>query len=237
MKIPKLSFNLDPEYDANIAWNFYNHKTFAGTDFWKKGALENHNELIKLENIKNKKIFLKKYVNNIYTSNSTNFLLRKKDIEQLYADKQKQFFSTSNDLFKNHPWPSGVYKCYLSVFNFCPRFLETKKFFVFMYDEDNIILFTIIHEMLHFIFYDYCNKKYKDIFITKDTEKGQFWEIAEVFNMTVQQTQPFIDLHHEINFSDYPKLNALKLESKKMWDGDVDNWIKNFAIPYMLKHK
>lgn len=102
-----------------------------------------------------------------------------------------------------------------------------------MYDNDKGILFTIFHEMLHFIFYDYCSIKYPKIFKNRDTEKGLFWEIAEMFNAVVQQTSAFTKLHGSINDIGYPELKSKFKEAKKAWNGDVDNWITAFGMRYI----
>lgn len=92
-----------------------------------------------------------------------------------------------------------------------------------MYDDDKGILFTIFHEMLHFIFYDYCLTKYPRAFKNQDTEYGRFWEIAEMFNAAIQQTPTFKKLHGSVNEIGYPKLQSKFKEANKAWNGNVDD--------------
>ncbi|MBU2025996.1 hypothetical protein KJ912_04670 [Patescibacteria group bacterium] len=233
--MPKLKFKFDSKLDFEIVWDFYNNPKYAGVDFWEKGALRHHDKLKAIEKKTKKKFFLSNYAKSLYKQHKNEFEHRKKEIEILYKKKEQKFFNETEKIFKNHPWPKGKYIAYLSIFDFCPRFLDDKTFFVFMYDDDNNILMTIFHEMLHFIFYDYCLTKYSRIFKNLSTERGQFWEIAEIFNAVVQQTPVFSKLHGSINDIGYPELKLKAKKAKKAWDGNINNWITTFGISYIKK--
>lgn len=172
------------------------------------------------------------YIENLYKKNIKEFKHRKSEIKIFYKDKEQEFFSITEKIFKNHTWPKGKYIAYLSIFDFCPRFLDDKTFFVFMYDQENTILMTIFHEMLHFIFYDYCITKYPEVFKNQDTESGRFWEMAELFNAVIQQTPIFKKLHGPINGIGYPKLESKLKIAQKAWKGDIDDWIIKFGMGY-----
>ncbi len=230
MKTPKLKFKLDPKLDFEIAWNFYNNPKYGGVDFWEKGALQYHSELKVFGKKQRKKFFLSNYVASLYKQHKNKFEYRKKEIEALYKKKEQQFFNETAKIFKNHPWPKGKYVAFLSIFDFCPRFLNDKTFFVFMYDNDKGILFTIFHEMLHFIFYDYCLVKYPSVFKNLDMESGRFWEVSELFNAVIQQTPTLKKLHGSVNEIGYPRLKSKFKEAKKAWNGNVDDWITTFGM-------
>lgn len=237
MGTPKLKFKFSPKLDSKIAWGFYNTPEYAGVNFWKKGALQYHDELNAIEKTQRRKLFLSNYVISLYRQHKNEFEHRKKEIEMLYKKEEQKFFRETGKIFKNYPWPSGKYIAYLSIFDFCPRFLEDKTFFVFMYNDDKGIVFTIFHEMLHFIFYDYCLTKHPKVFKSQDTESGRFWEIAELFNAVIQQTPTFKKLHGSIHGSindvGYPELKSKFKTAKKAWKGDVDDWITKFGINCM----
>lgn len=237
MIIPKLKFKFDSKLDFKIAWNFYNNSKYAGIDFWKERALQHHNELKILRQKQREKKFLSNYVATIYKLHKNSFEHRKKEIETLYKKNEQKFFCETKKIFKNYSWPKGKYIAYLSIFDFCPRFLDDKTFFIFMYDNNKGILFTIFHEMLHFIFYDYCLSKHSKIFKYQDTESGHFWEMAELFNASIQQTPVFNKLHGPVNEIGYPKLKLKFKEAKKTWKGDIDNWITTFGMSYIKNFK
>lgn len=235
MEMPKLKFKFNPDSDFNIVWEFYNNPKQEGVDFWLRGALRHHDDLINIKHAKNKKDFLCDYVSSLYALHLNEFEKQKKEIMVLYKHKESLFFYETNKIFKNYPWPKGEYIAYLSIFDFCPRFLADKTFFVFMYDNDSGILFTIFHEMLHFIFYDYCLTKYPRIFKGRNTETGPFWELAELFNLVLQNTSVFSKLHGQINKIGYPKLKSEFNLAKKAWHGDIDKWIIKFGSSYIKR--
>lgn len=233
MAFPRLRFELNPKYDAEIAWLFYNHREHGGVDFWKKGALQYHEALTAISNEKRKKQFLSNYVASLYVEHHSEFEVKKREIVRLYKKNEDVFFDEAEKIFKGYPWPRGKYIAYLSIFDFAPRFLKDKTFQVFMYDSDNGILFTIFHEMLHFMFYDYCLKKYSATFRGRDTESGPFWEVAELFNAVVQQESTFKKIHGSTGGIGYPILERRFDSARKAWRGDVDDWITKFAVPYL----
>ncbi len=104
-----------------------------------------------------------------------------------------------------------------SIFNFCPRFLEESEFQVFLFDDKNSQLYTIFHECLHFMFYDFAKKKFLDSLEKMDTEKGVFWDMAEVFNAVIQDTDEFILLHGRRKNIGYP--GHKELIEKVLWYG------------------
>lgn len=233
MKNPKLKFDFDPDSDFNIAWDFYNNPAHGGRNFWLKGAIQHHDGLIGMEKTENKKEFLSKYTASLYAQYNKEFKFRKIEINALYRQNELRFFHETNKIFNNHPWPKGKYAAYLSVFDFCPRFLDDKTFFVFMFDSDKGVIYTIFHEMLHFIFYDYCLTKYPKIFKTLSTEKGSFWELAELFNLVLQQAPAFVKLHGLTKEIGYPELASKFLAAKRSWHDNIDDWITKFGSVYI----
>ena len=80
MNSPKLKFSFDSKVEHKIAWNFYNDQTFGGVNFWEKGALQYHPDLISLEKVKNKKSFLADYIFSLYQKHNSEFNSQKKEI-------------------------------------------------------------------------------------------------------------------------------------------------------------
>ena len=113
------------------------------------------------------------------------------------------------------------------LFDFCPRFLDSGKFQIFLYDKRDMQIFTIFHEMLHFIFYDFAKKTFPEKFKNADTDKGEFWDLSEVFNTVIQDTGDFIKLHGKIKELGYPDHKHLIIKGKKLWkeNQDLSKWI------------
>ncbi len=238
MNLPHLQFKLSERLDAQISWQFYNEKIQSGHDFWVHGALVLHDDLRNLETQKNKKKFLADYIHSIYKSNSAEFNLRKEYIENIYLEKCEEFDFLTKKIFKDHKWPKGDYICYPSIFNFCPRFIQSKTFQVFMYADNEHLLFTIFHEMIHFIFFDYTIKKYPHLFKKEEVDKGIFWDISEIFNSIIHSTKEFENLHGQIKSPYYPKHKKYLPHLKKKWKGqeNIDEWLIS-AYEYLNSKK
>lgn len=227
MVYPNLKFQLNKALDKKMAWEFYCQPVFGGVNFWHRGVFALHDALKQMDKVQNKRLFLNKYIDNLYAEHLKEFENRKNEIEQLFIKKEKPFFEAVSKIFKNHPWPTGKYTAYLSIFSFGPRFLNDKTFQLFMYDSNNLILFSICHEMLHFMFYDYAIKNYPKLFGKLDKDKGFFWDLSEVFNAIIQDMPEFIKIHGKIKNQGYPCHKKIITKLNKLWfdKKDIDKWI------------
>ena len=188
----------------------------------------------KTKSIKNSEGEIKKYVNERYLRNKDILANKKEEIEEMYKNKEKEFFLLSNKIFKKNPWPKGGYISYLSIFDFGPRFLEEKSFQIFAFDKKKMILFSIFHEILHFQFYDYCLKNYSKIFQRLDKEKGFFWDMSEVFNAVIQDSPEFQKIQGKIKNIGYPDHKEKIKIASSFWNGDVDLWIEKYLENFSI---
>ncbi|MBU2545374.1 hypothetical protein KKC65_02905 [Patescibacteria group bacterium] len=231
MKYPEIIIKIDQELDQDLAWEFYSNPEIGGCNFWEERALKHHKKLLKIGLVKDKKDFLNKYILDFYRINAVEISEAKREIAQNLNEKKEGFFLTVDKIFKKYTWPKNSFIGYLSIFDFCPRFLDSGEFQVFIYDNKNLQLFTIFHEMLHFIFYDFVQKKFSKDFERMDTEKGKLWDLAEVFNAVIQDTDDFIKLHGKIKNIGYPDHKNLILKGKDLWENnpDLNSWIIKMA--------
>lgn len=226
MNHPTIKLQFDQKLDQDMAWSFYGHKK-GGCDFWKERALRYHPTLIDIEESSNKKVFLDNYVISYYISHNDEIIsLSNKTIKYLNQTEEK-YFLLIDKIFNNYPWPKKELVGDFSIFDFCPRFLEDGEFQVCIYDERSIQLFVIFHECLHFIFYDFALNKFPEFFTGMNTEDGKFWILAEVFNIVIQTTDDFIDLHGKIDNIGYPEHQELIKRGSVIWknDPDISSWI------------
>jgi len=213
--------------DQDLAWEFYHNPEISGCNFWKERALSYHPNLLKIDLAENPKDFLFEYISEYYKSNSEEIRKLSKKTKTYLDQSQESFFEIVDRIFRKYPWPKNAFTGYLSIFDFCPRFLDSGEFQVFMYDNKNLQLFTIFHEMLHFIFYDFIQREFPKNFKGINTEKGKLWDLAEVFNAVIQDTADFIKLHGKIENIGYPDHKNLILEGKDLWKNnpDLNNWV------------
>jgi len=229
MKHPTLQFNLSPELDQKMAWEFFQQSMHGGDLFWETRAVLYHEELKHLGQQKQPKKFLNHYVHNTYSENIESLQARLDEIEELWTEQQSTFFSETDKRFPTHPWPHAHVTAYGSLFDFCPRFLQEGSFQIFLGDTDEGVLFTIAHELLHIIFYDFVNT-HRPTFKTLETESGVFWELAELFNIVIQDTPAFINLHGSPGPTSYTDLAPYVEHAKQIWKKDVLSWLDEMIV-------
>jgi hypothetical protein len=231
MRQPKIILEFDQRLDQEIAWNFYNHPKFGGCNFWEEKALKHHPMLSDIKSADSPKEFLDKYILNYYSSHQEEIRNLSKQTEIFLRQKENNFFLTVNRIFQGHKWPKEEFTGDFSIFDFCPRFLEDGEFQVFIYDTESLQLFTIFHEMLHFIFYDFAQKKFPETLGKMDTEEGQLWDLAEVFNAVIQDTDDFIRLYGKIDNIGYPDHKELIIKGKAIWKSNpsIYQWISEMT--------
>lgn len=108
-------------------------------------------------------------------------------IEKQWADIEPEFIEASEKLFDGHPFPSGEYKAYISLWGRFVRHLDGKSL-SFPCNTD-MMLMVVVHEMLHFMFFDYFEKNFE-----KEWKKNQawIWELSEIMNVLIMNEDPFL---------------------------------------------
>jgi len=227
MSNPTIQLKFDQELDQDLAWDFYSDSEFGGCNFWEERALSHHPKLLEIELVKNPKNFLDKYISEFYSSHFDEMKRRSQKTSIYLNQSQNDFFKIVDKIFNHHPWPRKEFTGFFSIFDFCPRFLAWGGFQIFLYDNRGMQLFTIFHEMLHFIFYDFAQKTFPEKFENLSTNEGKFWDLAEIFNVVVQNTDDFIKLHGKIKSSGYPNHKNLIIKGRNLWkkNQDLSQWI------------
>jgi len=227
---PKLKFKINKELDKKMCFNFLGAKA-GGIDFGA-AIIKDHPSLEKLNelNIEEKISLINKYVDNYYFKyrQVLNRFLKKFKTE--WQSVEDQFYLETNKIFKDYPWPKGLYICYLSIFDCGPRFLENKTFQVF-YRHSYGLKFLAFHEMLHFIFYDYLEKKFAKEIANISTEK--IWVLSEVFNNIIFSTPEFIKLTEKKPYF-YPEHIEITRKLSLIWTqtNNINLFLKNCFSSY-----
>lgn len=204
------------DIEKSLAIGFYN--LYPGL---KKIAEDKNNQ-------KQKDKLIKKFVKKIYQRDLTKINRAMSETKKQWQKIKKLFFKEISILFKNHPWPKGKYFVYPTIWGIYPRFLNDKTFlFPYKSKTKGFKLLVIMHEMLHFIFYDYAIKKHSKIFRKLDTERGVFWDLAEVFNIVILSSPKFVKLHGQKNMFCHSKHKKYLPKLKKLWQEtkNLDEWL------------
>lgn len=225
--MPKLRFKLNKSLDKKVCSPFLFEKG-GGIDFGK-GIVRDHPRLSlvrKMKETKKRKKLISDYVDDFYENHFSQLKNSIQKFNRVWGKKEKEFFNSVAKIFKNYPWPKGKYIGYLSIFNCNPRNLKDKTFQVY-YKHPAGIVHVTSHELLHFIFYDYFESKFKKSF--KKISKEKLWEISEIFNSVLFSFKPLSDFtpKYKKRF-DYPGFRSEIKRVKKIWKRKPD-------IDYLLK--
>lgn len=231
MKIPQLKFIISLKNDLEIYKGFVETAKFFDMEKdLQLGFYRFHPELEKIqksnETQKKKYNLIDKYIFQAYQKDAKQMRSGLNEVKIVWQSIKKSFFKQTQNIFKNHKWPVGQYAAYATIWGIYPRFLR-KKTFSFPYDSNDkdFISVVIMHEMLHFIFYEYAIKRYPKIFKKLDTENGIFWNLAEIFNIVILQTPDFAKL-----FNNKKKLVIFYPQHKEYFKHMSDLWRKSYDI-------
>lgn len=211
---------LNKELDYRTYENFCDF-TVAGADFSAK-IKKDHPE-INLENHR-------EYIDSFYSKNQKVLEKSCEEINELILQKETGFFQAVYKLFETD-YSKTDYKGYLSIFDCNPRFIEDKTFQIFYRKNLSDKLEVIFHEILHFIFFDYCDKNFSAETKNLDKNSSKLWELSEIFNVIVLNLPEFQNILRKEEKLFYPNLSEKLEASKKIWtenNGNVFTFIKKY---------
>lgn len=139
------------------------------------------------------------------------------------------YFKLVDGIF-SMPWPKGQYIGYASVFLMYPRNIDEKTFYFSAYPDRGFpALPTIAHELLHFMFYEYIEKRYditeESCLLGKPTE--YVWYVSEVFNLVIETWPPYQRLFGTSG-------NPYHTEHARMYPEMADRWKKSPSVETLL---
>lgn len=201
----------------------------GGIDFSRR-IINIHPELEKIREIdkedEKKREAISNYFDLFYEQHGDYLKRKKVEFNKEWKEVEDEFLDVTGKIFKGYPFPRGKYVGYLSIIDCNPRFLEDKTFQIY-YLHRYGVRYVTAHELLHFIFYDYAEKKYPELFKELDTEGGSFWDLAEIFNSIILHTPSFIKIHGIKEKVVYPEHLKYLPELDKIWREyqDIDKFI------------
>ncbi len=191
----------------------------GGVDFGA-GIIKTHPNLKKTalaENTTIKKAIIKKYFTNYYKTNQEPIQKKVQLVKHNWQKIESDYVRITEQYFNGYRFPDGMYVAYASIINCNPRFLESKTFQFYYKKSVPDTIHTIAHELLHFIFYDFVNKKIKKE--TQNLTEDQLWALSEIFNVIVLRSSLYGKIIDKKNVRPYPDhkkyLNQFEKEFKK----------------------
>lgn len=215
MKIyPHITFRLNKRLDQSIAIDFFkNPGPKSGFDFIEEICVI-HPAMKKFVKYPpgEQKMAILKYIDNFYDKRTGDLREAKKDFQFIWNGVENEFFSICDGIFDGLDWPKGKYEGYISILPIGPRFLKNKTFQSCWLWHDNI-KGQVIHEMLHFQFYNLI----EDIPKAKAASKDKIWHLSEIFNDIVQKDPKFVAIQGYAPKSGYPDHISLFLHYEEIW--------------------
>lgn len=170
------------------------------------------------------------YIDNFYRGYEQQIQQRLKQTAKDWKSLNNYFFQEVDKLFHQYPWPQGNYRGYLSIWWMFPRFIQ-EKIFTFPYAHSNPTqhLKVIVHEMLHFITYDYLIKKYHLNPAEHSSRNNLFWQFTENLNVLIEREKFWLPFTGGKLVVPYKDCQALYTRMEKIWQHkkDIDFLVKN----------
>lgn len=221
MEYHKIKVFLNKDLDKRMAIEFLGHNYHGGINFAQ--GIFGAQPGIK------KSIF--SYVDDFYKHHQKSLKKISHKFQKAWLEVASDFFNATDAIFPYHRWPKGKYIGYISIFNCGPRFLDDKTFQIFYQNDKQHAVFSIAHEILHFLFYDYIKKKRKDI---KKLDENQLWRISEIVNEVLLRPEYLgKSLNISKRYKGYPDFIPIanKIKRKFRKNDDINKLI-NLAIKF-----
>jgi hypothetical protein len=221
---PKVKFCIDLQQEKNFFLNSGRDLSIflpAGMSF-----------VLRKEFLKDKDKIIKAYLENYYKDAKKYLLGSVKSAQEKWVKSKKIFFKKVDKLFKNWPWSKGSYRGYITVARRYPRFIKYKLFAFpaqsFRFKSQNLDLRVIAHEMLHFLEYDYLEKKFGLEPSESNSADSTFWQFTENLNVLIENSNFWKEFNAGIESKPYDDCKKLYVKMKKIWDKDkdIDNLVR-----------
>lgn len=198
----KIELNKQLDKEVYVA---FREGSVGGVDFGKKIS-DRHPEINKGN--------YSKYIDDFYSNNKNELANILDETTKCFYDIKEALFSELQRYF-GHDYSDEDYKCYLSIFDCNPRYIESKSFQVYYKRPYNLRKEVIAHELTHFAFYDFCHSVG-----IKDSKA--LWELSEIFNVIFLNLTSIRGVIGAEELLFYPDLKDKLEQVRKIWDKHLE---------------
>ncbi len=176
----------------------------GGIDFGE-GIVKIHPQLKSIKSLndvaqKGKTIHV--YFDNYYRIHRTALSHKIESVRKIWRKQEQEYIAITEDFFGGFRFPKGKYVAYASIIDCNPRFLESKTFQFFYKKPLADAAYTITHELLHFIFFDFIKKKLKKEI--QHLSEDQLWDLSEIFNVVALKSPRYRHIVNQKFVIPYP---------------------------------
>lgn len=213
MSIPKINFVVSKEAEKDNIEFFLTYKSRSGQDSFLVlvrffPELQNLRELSQKEQEK----VISEFVDKKYEELIVELNRGKEEVSKAWDLIKERFFKAAIELFDSHNFPKTEYIAYLTIFFRFRYDLERGFFYVPKDFKQTSATLIAMHELLHFLFYDYWNTYFKE-----KLDERKLWDLSEILNVFILMSQPFRYLGGQDTIV-YPAHEVKYKELKPLWD-------------------
>lgn len=107
-------------------------------------------------------------------------------IKEEWENTSPLFVKACETTFDNCPFPYGDYKAIMTIWGRYPY--DKKKRVIYFPTNKDWMLFVIIHELLHLVFFNFYANYCKDIHLSQDN----LWELSEILDVLIMNEEPYL---------------------------------------------
>jgi len=165
-----------------------------------------------------------KYIEDYYKNNRKELESKLEQIRDEWDSAREGFEKAASDVFEGFRPEDRDIEAIMLVFDFNIRILQFNTF-TFFYKQPSLIQ-VVTHELMHFWFFEYCNKNLHDKVKDLNTDSGQYWSVSELFNVVVLNQPEFQKLSGEEE-PGYPTLRKYINEATELYnqENSIDKFI------------
>jgi len=218
---------LNKQLEEEVYLDFFDYK-IGGIDFGGL-ILKDHPDL-------NKNNY-KEYIDTFYVKNEKELEKQLFELNKSLDNTQNIFFDVLRSIFKKD-YSEREYNGALSIFDCNPRYLD-KKFFQIYYKRGPLNKRKVAyHEVLHFIFFDYCDEYLPHLTAGLDKNSGSYWALSEIFNVIILNKPELQIFLKDPEGMFYPELKDDCVSIEKIWrrvDENIENFIEA-SLEFLKKY-
>lgn len=215
MKKPVLKFNILTinQSEENLAMFIGN-----GEDNFTANNIKNYFNVNNDNLSKNPIIEIKRIVNDFYDEDKLLETLNR--AKNLWSNIECNVLEILSSIFETKYENTQEYGLNISINPVCPRFLEDHSFDIWVNMTNDEIISNIIHELLHFYWFDYWDNKFFKLKSDQKEFPSTEWVFSELaidslitqtkLNKFVHNSQPAYDYFYNISFNNENIINKLR---------------------------
>ena len=211
-----INFEINKELDYKVYLDFKNFSA-GGVDFGE--VIKHDYPSINFENYI-------EYIDKFYAENWNEIRNSAEESNSILKDKQEAFFSALDEFFGEN-YINEKFTGFIQIFNCNQRFIDDKSFQVFYKKSSLEKLSVSLHEITHFVFFDYVDANFPEMKqMSKDS--GILWELSEIFNAILLNELKFKEISGKKEKLFYPALEIKLSLVKTLWEASEKHLSRDF---------